>query len=628
VTALRCYSAAFCLGVLEAILLYRLRYVRHYDFAPLEILNMGLVYAILLGSVLFLIGFVLRAAKLGPGFVSAASLAAIPVILLFRYQKYLVSYEPGAASLGLRYRLIGLALIGAAALGLGLLFNRHRRLEKGVTYAVWGLTAAIFLFNVVVTAASRQSGVEILSGADTPVNVVWITSDALRSDHMSSYGYERETSPVLEEFKKDAVFFRDNYSQCCWTQPSMISLFASLYPFEAFRMEGTLSPRVFTLAQILQAAGYRTVGYSNNEMVGPSTSLDRGFDVFYRTPRAYAKDLVIVFSTLSYVLDDLFDVYRVRRFFQAMTFVPRRRLELAGRSERGLFEQSMEGLAELRHPFFLYLHFMAPHAPYAPEDRWKDWGDTHLAPTEHLLEDARRMPPKDVTEEVRQEIVWRYDREIRMMDDYFGFVIRRLKELDLYDDCLVIFVSDHGEEFLEHGEWTHGRGLYQESVWVPLFIKLPGNRHGGASFGLPTQGVDLCPTVLEVLGIEPEIPYTLRGEPLFVGGGETLHTAMGVRPIVLEFNSHYPGISDQTALVLEGHKLIHFLETGAYELYDLANDPEERRNLAETEPARREELTRLMEGIIRDHHEGLFAEVNPLEAERVREELRALGYVK
>ncbi|MGH2570995.1 MAG: sulfatase-like hydrolase/transferase, partial [bacterium] len=490
-----------------------------------------------------------------------------------------------------------------------------------------GVTAGVLLWNVARPPGVRTPPLEIVEEARNPVNVIWVTSDALRAANTSIHGYARETTPTLERFRKDAVFFRYNYSQCCWTQPSMTSLFTSLYPFEAFRMEGGLSPELFTVAQVLREAGWRTAGLSNNEVVGPSTSLDRGFDTFYRPPRAYARDRLLSYTTLAYLVDGVVGG-RIHAVVEAATLVPQPRRELAARTEKALFEEAVRVLDGLEEPFFLYLHFMAPHAPYAPEEPFADWGGAGPPPTEHLLRDARRMPPKDLAPEELADVVLRYDREIRMLDDYFGRLLDRLREKGLYDDSIVILTSDHGEELLEHGGWTHGRALYQESVHVPLLVKLPGSRHGGVTFDLPTQGVDLLPTILSVVDLDAAFPYALRGESVFGRGGETIRD-LGNRPIVIEFNSHYPDVNDQAALVLGNAKLVRDLVSGELQLYDLAGDPGERRNLATADPERRDRLAALLEGIIREHQSGFYSGApSPLETLRVREELRALGYIQ
>jgi arylsulfatase len=625
--AVRCFAAAFCLGALEAVMLYRLDYVRHHPFVQLEILNVAAVYSATLGAGLFAAGASARRLRVDPAFAGAAGIAAVPVVLAFRYEKHLRSFDFDGPPMGLGPRLLGLALAAAATVLLGLLFRRRPfagRIAAGLLAA--GAAGAI-LYNVARPPGARAAPLEIVEEARNPVNVIWVTSDALRAASTSIHGYERETTPVLEKFRQDAVFFRDNYSQCCWTQPSMTSLFTSLYPFEAFRMEGGLSPELFTVAQVLREAGWQTAGLSNNEVVGPSTSLDRGFDTFFRPPRAYARDRLLSYTTLAYLVDGVVGS-RIHGIVEAVTLVPQPRRQLAARTEEALFEEAMRVLDGLEEPFFLYLHFMAPHAPYAPEGAFAGWEDAGAPPTEHLLRDARKMPPEDLAPDELADVVLRYDREIRMLDAYFGAILDRLREKDLYDDSIVVLTSDHGEELLEHGEWTHGRALYQESVHVPLLVKLPGSRHGGVTFDLPTQGVDLLPTILAVVDLEAAFPYALRGEPLFGRGGETIRD-LGSRPVVIEFNSHYPDVNDHAAIVLGRAKLIRNLANGAQELYDLASDPAERRNLADADPERRDRLAALLDGIIREHQNGFYSGTpSPVEAMRVQEELRALGYIQ
>jgi arylsulfatase len=625
--AMRCLAAAFCLGALEAVLLYRLHYVQDHPFVHLEILNVAAVYAATLGVGLFLAGAAARRLRVDPAFPAAAGIAAVPVALALRHEKHLRSFDFDAGSSGIGARILGVGFALVATILLGLLFRRRPAAERIATGLLGAVTAGVLLWNVARPPGLRAAPLEIVEEARNPVNVIWVTSDALRAANTSIHGYWRETTPVLEKFRKDSVFFRDNYSQCCWTQPSMTSLFTSLYPFEAFRTEGGLSPELFTIAQVLREAGWRTAGLSNNEVVGPSTSLDRGFDVFFRPPRAYARDRLLSYTTLAYVVDGMVGG-RIHAAVEAATFVPQPRRQLAARTENALFEEAVRVLDELEEPFFLYLHFMAPHAPYAPEEAFADWSGPGPPPTEHLLRDARKMPPKDLAPEELADVVLRYDREIRMVDDYFGALLERLREKGLYDDSIVIFTSDHGEELLEHGEWTHGRALYEESVHVPLLIKLPASRHGGVTFDLPTQGVDLLPTILAVVDLEAAFPYALRGEAIFGPGGETIRD-LGSRPIVIEFNSHYPDVSDQAAIVLGNLKLVRNLASGEVELYDLAADPAERRNVATTDVERRDRLAALLDAILREHQGGFYARApSPLETMRVQEELRALGYIQ
>jgi arylsulfatase A-like enzyme len=141
--------------------------------------------------------------------------------------------------------------------------------------------------------------------------------------------------------------------------------------------------------------------------------------------------------------------------------------------------------------------------------------------------------------------------------------------------------------------------------------------------------VDLLPTLLALVELEAAFPYPLRGHPLFGDGGATVRDDLGDRPIVLEFNSHYPDVSDHTAILLGNYKLIRNLATDEYELYDLTTDPLERRDLAEVDEELRSRLAALLEDIVRDHQDGFYSGApSRLEAQRVQDELRALGYIQ
>jgi arylsulfatase A-like enzyme len=308
------------------------------------------------------------------------------------------------------------------------------------------------------------------SAPDQPTaNVILISIDTLRADHLESYGYDRATSPNLDTFRQEAVQFDQAIAQAPSTLHSHASILSSLLPHHhraSWAAKTRLPEEVTSLPEVLREAGYLTAAFTGGGQMDRVFGLDQGFDL-YQQPGA-------------------------ERF-------------------NGTVAAAVEWLGQERpeQPFFLFLHTYEPHHPYAP-------------PAEHLalFEDEYTGPlPQEISVDLlrginRNEIeiddrdlahiVAAYDAEIRSMDDGFGHLIDFLRQQSLYDDTIIVFTSDHGEEFGEHGKvgW-HSHSLYDELLRVPLIIKLPGSQHSGATVTDQVRGLDVAPTILDLLGLEP-----------------------------------------------------------------------------------------------------------------------------
>jgi choline-sulfatase len=296
-----------------------------------------------------------------------------------------------------------------------------------------------------------------------PPNVVIYLVDTLRADHLGVYGYDKPTSPRIDAFARDAVVFEDAQAQASWTRPAVASIFTGLEPdrHDVQTRDDSISPESVTLAELLSASGYRTVGVVTNGNAGETFGFAQGFDRFVRA-----------------VQDD--------READRVNVLAFRELE------------------EIEEPFFLWVHTIDPHAPYEPREEWRerfyfDSGSEKDLGDMEQLKAFRRGDP--ATAEERREVISLYDAEIAFNDEYFGQLLDRLEELGFYDDAMIAFVSDHGEEFWEHDNWGHGHTLYEENLNVPLLVKLPG-RTGGGRVAETVQQTDLFATALDVAGVE------------------------------------------------------------------------------------------------------------------------------
>ncbi len=318
----------------------------------------------------------------------------------------------------------------------------------------------VFLFSLIGCREEKET-------SDSSYNLVFYLVDALRPDHLGCYGYQRDTSPFLDQFSKKGVIFHKAYAVSDWTRPSVGTLFTSLYPsfHGAVDRPDKLKTSVITLAEVLNDEGYKTSAFiANGNVFGQGLNFEQGFDDF---------------------------------------------TELASLSDRHgsaaeILEMIKPWLKEQeKNPFFLYIHTVDPHDPYfAPEDyinMYKDNQNFHSF-EEYVVKSRPQIG----------EIINTYDATVRYSDEVFRQFIGELNKLDLLKDTVVVFLSDHGEEFLEHGGLHHGGRLYNEQIHIPLILWIPGQAKGKHIKNHLISILDLSPTVLDIL--EVPIPSLWQGK--------------------------------------------------------------------------------------------------------------------
>jgi arylsulfatase A-like enzyme len=292
-------------------------------------------------------------------------------------------------------------------------------------------------------------------------------------------------------------------------------------------------------------------------------------------------------------------------------------------------ERALRWVDAAPRPFFLYVHTLEPHGPYAPEaEHWSPFLFEGYRGARNPEALARK---KELTPDELRFLRSAYQGEVRQNDAAFGALLEGLRARGLLDPSLVVFVADHGEEFRDHGGVGHGRTLYQEVVRVPLAVRLPGGARGGTRDVAPLQQVDVMPTLLALLGAPP--PSGLEGRDQsasWLGRGRTDEAPLMLSRLLFDGR-------DKVAVRTGRHKLI--LNTDAappggrvpVELYDLTADPNERAAVTGSRPvvvgALRAEAARLLaaHGLVRQrlkagHEIDLTAEE--------RERFRALGYLQ
>lgn len=418
-------------------------------------------------------------------------------------------------------------------------------------------------------------------------NVILISVDTLRADHVGCYGYGRDTTPHIDAESRNAWFFHSAVSQSAWTLPAHASMFTGLLPSELGLVfyddeglekndrVGKMDPRLSTLAKILKDYGYSTAGFHGGAWVNPVFGLNAGFDI-YRWGGRYFEDNV--------------------------------NEALAWLEENG----------EKR--FFLFLHGYDVHMPYNADKKFNVFYDY-----KGKYDPSDIKPGKTPAEPGSPEhdyILSQYDAGIRRADYHLGRLFDRLAQKDLFEKTILIITSDHGEMLnMRHGEWGHIFPLHEELIVVPLIIKVPGSGRADVHRQVPAT-TSLLPTVLNLLDIEHEqVDYRQSLVPAAAGKKHAFKHVFSETGKVLRNRFC-------RCLRTEKWKLLVYREENKgtwFELYDLENDPEEKMNLAESRP----EVVRELKDALLD-----FTMAETLQTGRkgldkkTLEELKSLGYIR
>jgi arylsulfatase A-like enzyme len=433
-----------------------------------------------------------------------------------------------------------------------------------------------------------------------------IVVDTLRPDHVGAYGYGRDVSPAVDALADDSVRFERAYSVAPWTQPSVATMITGLYPssHKVDRLLRILPESADTLAEVLGRAGYVTGSAVTHWLIGSEFGFDQGCDFFLEG--------------------------QARGGPHAVT-------SLAVSNEAS---QLLEVLARDERPFFLLVHLFDPHYAYTrhPEYGFAKASAGRLSGGERIEELRALKPPPD--EEEKRFVRDLYDEEIRYTDTGIEKLLGALRRLGLYDDTLIVFAADHGEEFFERGWVGHTRTLYDELIRVPLLIRLPGSREAGRVVDEAVSLVSLMPSLLDLMGVDRAglSPQGPSFAPLLTGKGRyrlgALYSEVDRYSEGIGRNAASEGLVPREmilkhAIVSGRFKLIVDRLSGERELYDLERDPQERENLAGREP---EVVQTLAEQLAESAAEAGSRPLARVGEERIQtqeeeEMLRQLGYI-
>ena len=530
----------------------------------------------------------------------------------------------GHAATRTDFMLVCMAALTIAILGVGtsLLLTLRLRIKRSTAIlVVFMLYSATVLGGKIGGAAFDSSNIKsvfVPQANVTGPNVILIAVDTLRADYLSLFASTAKAStPNLEALARNAVVFDHCIAQAPWTKPAFASIFSGQYPsvHKADTELASLPDNVTTFPQILSTAGYYTKGFANNAHISTCFKFDRGF-----TEYTDLKPQRLLWAGDSASRLTIYEGIRRIPIVFARNRLTRVNVREAYQPAENVTQKALAWLDGLTRPktapFLLFLHYMDPHDPYMD----------HAHPGVGYAHVRLGQPnAKEYLDRLRNA----YNSEITYLDKWLGTLFTGLRQRGLYDNTLVVFVADHGEEFYDHKGWWHGRTLYDEMVHVPLLIKYPGNRNGGTHVTTLARQIDIAPTILEVAGAK-EIAGTKPVKEMV--GRSLVNPDKG--PIIEEAYSEN-NFEDclLQSLRTPTEKLIlanpdNPRGNPERALFDLIRDPGEQENLAGKGNACELTLTKRIDDMM-THIAGTAAvpaKSEPLSPE-VKEQLEAVGYL-
>jgi arylsulfatase A-like enzyme len=533
--------------------------------------------------------------RLRPGFISARS-AAWAYGTLAIWGPLLRASLYGAGTLLLAVGVSRVISGWFASPGCG--FRRFARCSLPVLAALVAATAVVSYGRQVVTESRAVA--RLPAPPEGACNVLLIVMDTVRAANLGLYGYTRDTTPHLERWAKRGVRFEWALAPAPWTFPSHCSLMTGQWPSTLnAHWPPTLDPAYPTVATFLASRGYLTAGFAaNTDWCSYESGMDRGFTHYEDYPLTLQ---TVLGSTVPgrWILENLLNA----RGFHGVKWI--RSQSRDAEAINHSFLDWLSGERQRRRPFFAFLNYLDAHEPFLPPDgKGTSFGLRPRAPSESkmLLEywdrDKLKLSERDV-ELVRDS----YDDCIAALDRQVGSLLDELERRNVLRETLVIITSDHGEEFGEHGIFCHGYSLYAHEVHVPLLI-ITGKAPPGRTVVEPVSLRDLPATIMDLCALDAG--STFPGRPLAAYWRQTpgapvsratrafseVAIPRGIRP-ERGRGSSQKGFT--VSLVSEG---LHYVvgAGGNEELYELATDPEELRNL-NNDPGQDAALVRLRKSL-------------------------------
>ncbi len=446
----------------------------------------------------------------------------------------------------------------------------HRQERKPTRKSLLRQAAALLLALVCLGGCN--------GGSETARNVIIISIDTLRADRLGCYGYDRPTSPALDLFAAAGTLFDNAVAQSPWTLPSHTTMLTGLYPHRNGVVDESkvLLPDVPTLASILSKEGFMTGAMMNSHWLSRKQGLSQGFLTFQGFP------------------------------------------ELGPVQGRAITDSAISWLDKYGdQQFFLFLHYYDVHSDYTPDSEFREmfigpydgYADGSTSQLQQIRDGELTYKPEDI-----KHVSDLYDAEIRQLDRQLGRLFDHVAKSGLDSNTLIVFTSDHGEEFLEHGGVLHGRTMYREILHVPLILRGPGIPQKKTITDL-CMVADIVPTVLARLDIDVE--HSFNGTDLF---GEAERSGRYAYAEA-DWKNTEPDIKSMVRN--SRFKLCFNRTTGEELLFDLESDPGEMNNIKEKHPGLVKELGDRLKRFRTSVREA--GTVGPRSKEEI-ERMKSLGY--
>lgn len=432
-------------------------------------------------------------------------------------------------------------------------------------------------------------------------NILLVVLDAANPSRMSCYGNGRETTPHIDRLADEGVLFTRAYAQASWTVPSVASLFTSTLPIthKVWSRDRMLADKAFTLAEALKKKGFATCAITATSSASSLHNLLQGFDRQIELYKWAPKDLQSG-KRLGVVWAEDF-IAPVKDWIQQ----------------------------NKNDKFFLYLHYIQPHTPYNPPP---PFADEIMQGYTGSVKRRRPIAPHFMDRDTMDHddigfVQAMYDANLEYVDFQLGEILEYFKESNLYENTVIVITSDHGEAFLEHGDFGHSSSLYEEEVRIPLVIKFPGNCDvKGKRMGSLVQSIDIMPTLLDIHGLTG-MTGGLQGKSLIplISGGEIPANRFVFASLS---KAMAESVTKADALSDGRYKLISTAEERM--LFDLDNDPGEKENIFFDRPILGHFYEQWLSVLKQDSgsQKDLFKQINTPLDETTKKHLKALGYIK
>ncbi|WP_335998986.1 sulfatase [Halorientalis halophila] len=447
-------------------------------------------------------------------------------------------------------------------------------------------------------------------------DVLLITIDSLRADHVGCFGYDRDTTPVIDEFAADGHTFERTFAHACSTRPSFPSIMSSSHALMHGGFEMMTEGRTM-VAEVFDDGGYQTAGFHSNLYLSADFGYDRGFDFFYDSKtdpgttariRQFVKDRLDQDGLLYKLLASAFDTaertagINVGSAYDTATEITDNALEWVETADEG-------------GPRFLWVHYMDVHHPYVPPAEYqREFRDDPISEN-RSIKLRRKMieEPENVTDSELEEIVDLYDAEIKYTDAEIGRLIEEVTEA-WGEEPVTAITADHGEEFLDHGQFSHYTHFYDEVMQVPLFL---GGIEGSGRYDELVGLQDVPATLVDYAGLE--VPDAFQGwsvRPIVEGGDWPRTHVIG----------DWSDRQGENRFGYRDEEWKFVRRDSGEELYDLEADPDENRNVIDDHPEVAERLGETIDDHVRAIDETGSDLVEVEMDEDVKARLRDLGY--